>query len=85
MNPQKTGLTLGILVGGLHVFWSLLVALGLAQGLVDFIFMLHMIVPNHQIASFNLMYAIALVLIALVKGYVVGYLFALLWNYVSKK
>lgn len=38
IEPNKAGLELGALFGGWHLLWSLLVALGVAQQLIDFIF-----------------------------------------------
>jgi hypothetical protein len=37
-NPNKVGLVVAALIGGWHVLWSLLVLLGWAQPILDFIF-----------------------------------------------
>jgi hypothetical protein len=37
-NPSKVGLVIGALIGGWHVVWALLVLIGRAQPILDFIF-----------------------------------------------
>ncbi len=84
LNESKVALTLGILVGGLHLVWSILVALGLAQGLLDFIFSIHMLANPYQVTGFDVTKAGMLVVITFVIGYGVGYIFANVWNKVHK-
>lgn len=84
LNPNKVALTLALLAGGGHLGWSILVALGLAQGLLDFIFSLHMIANPYQVTGFDIMKAGTLVVITFAVGYVVGYIFAHVWNKIHK-
>lgn len=80
LNPTKTGLIFGKLVGGLHLVWAILIALGWAQALVNFSQWAHMVSVPVVVKAFDLSAAITVVIIATLIGYVVGYLFALLWN-----
>ncbi len=80
MSPHKTGLALGAFVGGVHVLWSILVALGLAQMLVSFILWAHMITLVYVINDFNLAAALALIVVTALVGYIVGNVFARVWN-----
>lgn len=80
LNPNKVALTLGVLFGGFHLGWSILVALNLAQGLLDFIFGLHMIANPYQVTGFDLMKAGTLVVVTFAVGYGVGFVFASVWN-----
>ena len=84
LNPNKAGLAFGGLLGLFHFVWSLLVLLGLAQPFISFIFQLHMIVPPYTIAPFSLLMALGLIIITSLIGYIFGWVFAKIWNYVQK-
>ncbi len=84
INTHKTGLVLGSLVGVIHLVWSILVAIGLAQSLVDFIFKLHMVRPIIVVDTFSIGLAVALIIVTAIIGYIVGYIFALIWNKLHK-
>ena len=85
LNEQKVALTVGLFVGGAHLAWSLLIATGLAQQLIDFVFWVHMLSNPYQVAQFNASTALLLVVVTFVVGCVGGYIFATLWNAVHKK
>lgn len=80
ISPNKAGLALAALLGGWHLTWSLLVALGLAQPLIDFLFWIHFIKPVYVIEPFEIVRAAILVLVTAGIGYVTGFAFGLLWN-----
>ena len=80
IHPIKAGVTLGALVGGWHLCWSLLVAVGWAQPLIDFIFWIHFIQPVYVIRPFNIGIAAILVVVTSVAGFVLAYVFSLIWN-----
>ncbi len=81
INANKVGLTFGALTGGVHLVWSVLVAFGWAQPLLDFIFTLHMVEPVIVVGYFDIMLAGTLVIITAIIGYIVGYIFSLIWNW----
>jgi hypothetical protein len=83
-NPNKVGLVIGALIGGWHVLWALLVALGWAQPLIEFIFWAHMIKPIYVINGFDPAAALTLVVITSVIGYVFGLLGGIIWNKVHR-
>jgi hypothetical protein len=80
INPLKAGITFGALLGAYHLCWSLLVALGGAQPLIDFVFWMHFIRPVFVIGPFNLPSAATLIVFSFAAGFVIAFLFALLWN-----
>ncbi len=80
IQPNKAGLALGALLGLWHLAWAILVAIGWAQPLINFIFWLHFIKPIYVIEPFNVGTAALLVAITAIIGYVMGFIFALLWN-----
>lgn len=80
VNPHKTGLVLGAFLAFWHICWSLLVALGLAQVLIDWIFKLHFIRPPYTVTGFNLGTAVILIVAVFVVGYVFGLVIGWIWN-----
>ena len=80
MNKNKTALVFGSFFAIVHLIWSVLVALGVAQPLVNFIYSLHMLANPPQVEAFTLGKAAGLVVVTFVVGYALGSLFAWLWN-----
>ena len=80
INPLKAGVTFGALLGSYHVCWAILVALGWAQPLVDFVFWMHFIQPVFVVRPFNLAAAATLIVFTSIAGFISALLFALLWN-----
>lgn len=80
INPATTGLAVGAFVGGWHLVWSILVALGWAQALVDFKLWVHMVSMPIVVKAFDFSTAVTLIVIAAIIGCVAGYIFALIWN-----
>jgi len=84
LNPTKTGLALGGLVGGVHLVWSILIAFGWAQALVNFSQWAHMVSVPVVVKTFDLSAAITVIVIAGIIGAVVGNVFARIWNYLHR-
>ena len=80
VSPAKMALTFGVLIGGLHLVWSILVALGWAQALADFIFWAHMFSMPFTVKAFDATAAVTLIVITSVIGCLFGYLMAIIWN-----
>jgi hypothetical protein len=80
INANRAGLVLGALVGGWHIIWSLMVAVGLAQPILDFAFWIHFVKPIYTVAPFEFAIAATLVVTTTIIGYIVGAAFGVLWN-----
>ena len=84
VRVNQAGLVMALLLGGFHLMWAMIVASGLAQGLMNFIFWLHFIRAVHVIETFEPLRAAGLVLLTSIIGYVIGSVFALLWNRLNR-
>ena len=84
VNPNKTGMALGGFAGFAHILWSALVAIGLAQAWIDWIFQLHMIESQFQVGEFSLGTALTLVVVTTIVGYVAGWILGNIWNWVQR-
>jgi hypothetical protein len=80
ISPIKAGLVLGAVIGLWHLTWSLLVAFGWAQRLIDLIFWMHFIEPIYVIEAFNPITAIILIAVTSAIGFVIGIVFGAVWN-----
>lgn len=81
IRPHMLGSALAGILAIWHMLWSLLVAAGVAQPVIDFIFRLHMISPVYKVDPFNAGTAAALVLVTGAIGYLAGWSLAFVWNH----
>jgi hypothetical protein len=84
VSPLKTGVVLGTMIGGWHLLWAVLVAFGWAQHLINFIFWVHFIQPIYVVGPFNFGIALILILVTATIGFTLGYVFAVLWNWIHR-
>jgi K+-sensing histidine kinase KdpD len=80
ISRSRAGVVLGSLTGLSHLIWSLLVAFGVAQWAINWIFRLHFIQPPYTVTAFNFGTAVTLIVVTSVIGFVIGWLFAAIWN-----
>ena len=85
LDQKKMALTFGLFLGGLHLAWSLLVALSVAQVVYDFVLWAHMIHLPVVIGPFDLAAAVMLVIMTSLMGCALGWMSAYLWNWTQKR
>ena len=84
MNVNKVGLAVGAFAGLWHIVWSLLILLGWAQGFLDFVTMVHSLNNPYIVHSFNPGLSIVLIVLTSFVGYIVGSVFATIFNKLHK-
>ncbi len=84
LNPNKTALVVGTFAGLWHFVWGLLVALGLASVILDWLYNIHFLNNPFSVQQFDLVKWVTLIIATAIIGYIFGYIFALLWNNLQK-
>lgn len=80
INSMKVGLVSGLLTSFCHLMWIVLILVGAAQSLMDFVFWAHMIQPVYVVKPFEPAAALLLLVLTFGIGYVIGFVGAVLWN-----
>lgn len=82
-NTQRhhhVGLIAGALAVIIHSLWIILVLLGYAQALLDFVYGLHFLNNPFVVSEFNPIKAIGLLGMTFVCGYAIGWVLSYLWD-----
>ncbi|MEM4240372.1 MAG: hypothetical protein QXM31_02720 [Candidatus Woesearchaeota archaeon] len=79
LKPKKVALALACLVVVWQLIWILAVAIG-KQPMLDWILGVHFLADGLKVAPVTTGKAIVSLLIHFVAGYILGWLFAVLWN-----
>lgn len=85
IKPKQLGLTLGIFFAVIHAIWALIVGLGYGQKFLSWIMSMHFMGAPMMIGGFTFGKAFVLIAVTFIAGYIFGWLFAVIWNWVSKK
>lgn len=80
ITKNTGGLILGLFLGGFHLLWSIMVALGWAQPLLNWIYSIHFLNNPFTVGAFDVVTALILVGFTFVVGYVVGFILTMLWE-----
>lgn len=84
LNPNKTGLVVGAFLGLFHLIWGLIVAIGLAGAILDFVYGIHFLNNPFTVQPFDVAKWVMLIVVTAVLGYIFGYVFAYIWNKLAK-
>ncbi len=80
MNKNKVALVVGSFAAFAHLVWSILIAFGLAQPWIDFVYNMHSLNNPFTVMPFDLMRTVGLIIMAFIMGYIIGYVFAFVWG-----
>jgi hypothetical protein len=80
IDANRLGVVLAAVMAAWHVVWSLLVAFGQGQRVMDFVFKMHGLRSDVVVEPFDAGMAMLLAVVAAVAGYVVGAGAGLVWN-----
>lgn len=80
INANRLGMTLGIFVALWHLVWAVLVGIGIAQDMIDWVLPLHFISLTVPMITFSWLNALILIIAGFIGGYIIGWVFAALWN-----
>ena len=84
VSPAKAAFSVGAVFGVWHLMWVTLVAFGAAKPILDLILKLHFLQFDYALSPFVLSTALTLVGLTFALGGVLGLIFALVWNWLSK-
>lgn len=85
MEALASGVFGSIIMLSIHLVWCALVFFGLAQTVVDYLFWIHFVKPIYQIDKFDMLVAIYLLITVSCIGFIVGYIFAKVFNFIASK
>jgi len=87
LDKNKTGLIFGLFLAAIHLIWSLCVLImpNILQNFLDWVFTIHALEPVWILTSFNFMNMIWLLIVTFIIGYTLGWIFAIVANYIHKK
>jgi hypothetical protein len=80
INTNNVGLAVGGVFAAWHLLWSLLVAAGWAQPLIDSVYRMHFLEVPIMVLPFDVSTAVSLVFVTFIVGYLIGYVFGTVWN-----
>ncbi|HEU4695572.1 MAG TPA: hypothetical protein VFR92_01255 [Sphingomicrobium sp.] len=84
LSPAKAAISVGAVFGVWHLMWVSLVAFGVAKPIMDLILKLHFLQFDYSLAPFAASTAITLVGLTFAIGALLGLVFALIWNWLSR-
>lgn len=79
MNPNKVGLALAFLIAAYQLLWILMLAIG-KQPMLDWVLGAHFLADGLKVMPVTIGKSAVSLLIHFVAGYILGWLFATIWN-----
>ncbi len=82
---NRPAVAIATFIAGMHALWALMVAIGVGQAYLDWIFPLHFIGTTFSVMSFSLLTALLLIIVAFIATYLAVLLFGVVWTLMMKK
>ena len=83
ISPAKSASATGIVIGIWHLVWIVLVGVGWAKPVMDFVLQLHFINVQYSLAPYSASTAAMLIALTFAVGASLGFIFALIWNWLT--
>ena len=83
ISVGRTAMAVGTVFAAWHTMWVVLVGLGWATEVLNFILELHFLKISFQVASYSAFTAFSLVAITFCAGALLGAIFACVWNWLT--
>ena len=84
-NKVKLGLTVGIFLGAAHLLWAICILIGIAKPFMDWMLSMHFMSFVWNVLTFNVLYALILVVVTFVCGFIYGWLLGWIYSWYDKK
>jgi hypothetical protein len=87
ISKNRVGLAVGLFVAILHAVWALIIAIfpTSMQTWLDWIFPMHFINNVFIVLEFSFVNALLLIVMAFIGGYIFGWIFAAIWDWLVLK
>lgn len=82
---KAVGLALGLLFAIIHATWLILVYIGVAKDLLDWVIGLHMIKLSYTLTALTTGKVVGLLILTFVSGYIAGWILAALLKMTREK
>lgn len=83
LNIHRTGLAVGVFVGFWHLLWTLAVGFGMGESKLTFFLDRHFLSAPFTVTDFTWASGLVLVVTSAIAGYVIGAVFAFIWNKIA--
>lgn len=80
LSWNRAGIALGLLFTVMHAAWLVLVLAGLGDATIAVLGGAHFVTAQHSMLAFDAVAALFGIVGAFVSGYVIGAVFAIIWN-----
>lgn len=85
ISIPRTAMAVGTVFAAWHAMWVVLVGLGWATDVLNFILELHFLKIDFQLAPYSAFTALALIALTFCAGALLGAIFALVWNWLTNE